>query len=112
MDWMISGMRRHCCALGFDEILAMAHSLDEQKNRVKRERRHSKEDCLLRGKCGPARRSREIWQDKAEHGQCHDDVEIGINALEIVILLAIAQAAQKQAHPHQAIESRSEEHPS
>ena len=37
---------------------------------------------------GPRRGGSEIWQDQAQHGQCHDDIKIGVDALQIVILLA------------------------
>src|SRR5437762_764800 len=83
--------RRNCCVLRFHEIATVSHGLDEQKNPVKQQRHHDEKDSLFSGKCWAARRSGEVWQDQAKHCQCHDDVQIGINALEIVILLAIAQ---------------------
>src|SRR5207237_9595305 len=101
---MMSNVRRNCCVLRFHEIATVSHGLDEQKNPVKQQRHHDEKDSLFSGKCWAARRSGEVWQDQAKHCQCHDDVQIGINALEIEILLAIAQPTDYQAQANKSIE--------
>ena len=83
----------------------MPHRLNEQKNRVEQQRHYDKKDCLLGGKCGATGRSSEVWQDQAKHCQRHDDINIGVDPLEVVMLLAIKQSTQQQAQANKAVQS-------
>src|SRR6476661_2595321 len=100
-------MMRRMLRRGFfyvQEVAAVSQRLDEQKDRVKQKRHRREKDFLLCRKSWAAGRNSEIWQHHTEHSQGHDYVEVGIDALDIVMLFAISQPAKHQRQTHQAVE--------
>ena len=83
----------------------MPHRLNEQENPVEQQRHYDKKDRLVGGKCGTTGRSSEVWQNQAKHCQCHDDINIAVDALEVVMLLTIKQPTQQQANTNKPIQS-------
>src|SRR5262249_50310687 len=79
-----------------DEVAAVSKRLDEQESRVKQQRHRYEKDFLFGGKRWAAGRSRKIWQHQTEHGQCHDDIEVSIDTLDVVMLFAISQSTKQQ----------------
>src|SRR6266508_2360829 len=100
-------MMRRMLGRGFfyiQEIAPVSQRLDNQKDRVKQQRHRCEKNFLFGGKGWTAGRSSEIWQHQTEHSQGHDHVEVGIDALDVVMLFAISQAAKHYRRTHQAVE--------
>ena len=94
LERMMSGFLLHYRVRRFDEIIPVAHGLDQQKNPVEQQRRHDKKDCLFGGERWLFGGKSEDGQHQTEHGQGHDHIEVRINSLEIVILLTMTHSAQ------------------
>ena len=82
--------------LQIQEVATVSQRLDEQKDRVKQQRHRREKDFLFRGKGRAAGRSSEIWQHQTEHSQRHNHIKIRVDALDVVMLFAISQAAKQQ----------------
>src|SRR5215468_11617520 len=100
-------MRRMFGCRGFsclDKIATVSKRLDEQESRVEQQRHRHEKDFLFGRKRWAAGRSSKIWQHQTEYGQGHDDVDVSVDALDVVMLFAISQPAKQQRQAHKAVE--------
>src|SRR4029077_9168486 len=86
------------------EVAPVSQRLDEEKDRIKQQRDRREKDFLFRRKGWAAGRDSEVWQHQTEHSQGHDYIEVGIHALDVVMLLAISQPAKHQRQTYKAAE--------
>src|SRR6516164_7964816 len=93
------------CFFYLDEVATMSKRLDEQESRVKQQRHRHEKDFLFGRKRWAAGRSSKIWQHQTEHSQRHDNIEISVDTLDVVMLFAISQPAKQQRQAHKAVES-------
>src|SRR5262245_8214675 len=99
-------MMRRMLGRGFlhiQKIPTVAKGLDEQKSRVKQQRHGQEKDFLFGRKCWAAGRRGEIWQHQTKHSQRHDDVEVSVDTLNVVMLFAISKPTKYQRKTHQAV---------
>src|SRR5262245_57181739 len=95
----LSCVMRRRLGCGFsclDEVATVSKRLDEQESRVEQQRHRHEKDFLFGRKRWAAGRSSKIWQDQTEHSKGHDDIEISIDTLDVVMLFAISQSAKQQ----------------
>src|ERR1700758_3882341 len=86
------------------EVATVSKRLDEQKSRVQQQRRRREKDFLFGRKRWATGRGSKIWQHQTKHSQGHDDVEVSIDTLDVVMLFAISQPAKQQRYAHKAVE--------
>src|SRR5215475_12136310 len=87
-----------------NEVATVSKRLDEQESPVKQQRHRYEKDFLFGRKRWAAGRSSKIWQHQAEHSQGHDDVNVSVDALDVVMLFAISQPAKQQRQTHKAVQ--------
>ena len=88
-----------------DEERGVTGRLDGEEHPVQPQAHHDQKHFLAGRKRRAGRRLREVRHDQAEDGERHDDAEVSNDALQVVFLLAMAQAAQQQCQTDQPVQN-------
>ncbi len=91
----------HLCAA--DEIIAVPDGLGIEKHAVEHERDDADKAELCRRIDRPRRRQRIVGHDQRDGRQHEQHAEIEVRARDLEILLAVAQAADEDAEPDEAV---------
>ena len=106
---VIRGSHGRLGARRLDEEGAMAHRLDGEEDAIEHRREQGEGERLGRRQRGARGGSREVRQHQREHRQGHDHREVGHGALQVVVLLMVAQTAQQQREPDHAVQDDHQE---
>ncbi len=90
--------------IGHCEEFAMAAGLNGQERNEQPHGDQYQKPLLAVGERGAWRGLREIGQHQAEYRQRYDHAEIGVGALQIVLLLSMPPAADQQTQAYHAVQ--------
>ena len=86
-------------AAGRQEVVAVADRLDDEEERIERNRRCCREGELGRGELGAGRARREGREDEAERGERRDGAERRRRPLGVEGRSPLAEGAEENRHP-------------
>ena len=78
------------------EIAAVPPGLDRQEGGIKADRDKDQEVLLREGERRARRGLGVVGQDQAQHDQRDDHAEVGVGALEVVLLLAVPPSPEQE----------------
>jgi hypothetical protein len=85
------------------EVVLVPTGLQREEGSIKAHGHDCDEGALPNRQRRPRRRLRKVGQQQAERDQRQDHAEIRVRALQIVVLLAVPEAAHQQRQPDHAV---------